>query len=1117
VTSTPHLQVRVQEVTIVRPDIIRVEVRDETMVRYPPITLGSPHAGAFDTDIQLANPHSVDGVDTLEWGRLMNQDKTIFKHYDRIPNNYLDVAAATVAGDYGLIGAHTVTAVGIRTEPLQHAGDENASFSSMQHFLWLKLDGDLSNGSYTIDFPAATGLDNYAFEYDDRETRCSSIQSTHVGHGAADPLKMAYMSALPFGVGFGPQSFDDFPTFYIINAVGGIVYAGDIVKSLDTTDYGATLDEGFTGGLYYVDTTIAVKTITGITKANPLVITCNGHGYSGGYTDRVTINGLGTHGSTLHNAVQTQGSTVSNYFIVGDVTANTFALYHQATRLTVTFSTALTAGNSFSCTLNGVAVGPIAFATSHALTMAAIATAIAAAKASTSCTVSGNTLIVRQTAASQYVTLASAAITGGSAVTTTLLNTASHYANIPETGFELFASSLDGTSVSDFTTTYYSAHGNELYTLYHSGRHGTHIYRLDYSDWTDGAPGYYRVYVPGLGVSDEWRIGNAVYYDVARNAYAGLYHQSSGRICDGRYGYTRPINYADGENGVRVDHCSMPAVVCQEFGYARNFSEGLPTLPGVQYGGPAMLAPWDTDEQCVGWAGGLHDAGDWDTDPGGHAVLIAQLIEQCVQDLTEDVRDWDFGGPKSSEEPTLDSSLYTSNTDVLPEAMHMAIWYFDTFRRTQRVDGRVVSGTLYGTTAGAGQLAVSHKLEPSCYATKHMRLCAADPPSNYDYSLAAGKIAWLLLKLGSELSNADITALGEVWKDSAILAFEWAEDIMASTAAFDAYFDAPLPGGINLRSNMGWSLADYQTWRDTVRLSTSVWMDKRDRAVGVMWALEPLNATYKTLTEAAEANSVELWSRYQYIHPDLEDFTDSTIRNTTFISASGGFYSAPAAYDAVNEAMGGFMWNHTPLTNGIGENDPLPVSRAYWTAQREEEGGVPTVGDVDLWIKRLIAAFHFPIGCNGLGRSFTNGIGYRGYGSGTLHQDGGSLGLLESPPGITHFGLGILPGGGGGLSLSTDSLVNYTAVRNLGAAAGGPFETAAEGYGPNKIVRPYNYAVPYHQYCYAISTHVNHMEYSFGTVIVPRMATAMQLAAMLGYTEQTHADPKIRARLKLAA
>jgi hypothetical protein len=90
-------------------------------------------------------------------------------------------------------------------------------------------------------------------------------------------------------------------------------------------------------------------------------------------------------------------------------------------------------------------------------------------------------------------------------------------------------------------------------------------------------------------------------------------------------------------------------------------------------------------------------------------------------------------------------------------------------------------------------------------------------------------------------------------------------------------------------------------------------------------------------------------------------------------------------------------------------------------------------------------------------------------------------------------------------------------VRNLGAAAGGPFETAAEGYGPNKIVRPYNYAVPYHQYCYAISTHVNHMEYSFGTVIVPRMATAMQLAAMLGYTEQTHADPKIRARLKLAA
>jgi hypothetical protein len=1112
-TSTPHLQVRVEEVTIVRPDIIRVEVRDETMVRYPPITLGSPHAGAYETDILLANPHSVDGVDTLEWGRLMNQDKTIFKHFDRIPNNFLDVAAATVAANYGLIGARTVTAVGVKTEPFQHAGDENASFSSMQHFLWLKLDGDLTAGSYTIDFPAGTGLDNYAFEYDDRETRCSSIQSTHVGHGAADPLKMAYMSALPFGVGFGPQSFDDFPTFHIINSVGGIVHTGDIVKSLDTTDYGSTLDNGFTGGLYYVDTTVAVKTITAITKANPLVITSNSHGYSGGYTERVTINGLGTHGSTLHNAVQ------GLYFVVGDVTTNTFALYQETSRLTVTFSTALTAGNSFSCTLNGVAVGPVAYATSHAATMTAIASAIAAAKANTSCTVSGNTLIVRQTAASQYVTLASAAITGGSAVTTTLSVTSIHYTNtVPtaDTGFNLFASSLNGSSLSDFTNTYYTTNGNELYTLYHSGRHGTHIYRLDYSDWTDGAPGYYRVYVPGLGVSDEWRIGNAVYYDVAKNAYAGLYHQCSGRICDGRFGYTRPINYADGENGVRVDHCSMPAVVANEFGYARAFSEGLPTSPGAQYGGPAMLSPWDTDEQCVGWAGGLHDAGDWDTDPCGHGYQIEQLLEQCLQDLTEDVRDWDFGGPKSSEEPALDSSLYTSNTDVLPEAMHMAIWYFDTFRRTQRVDGRVVSGTLYGTTAGSGTLAVSHPLEPSCYATKHMRLCAADPPSNYDYSLAAGKIAWLCLKLGSELSNADITAVGEAWKDSAILAFEWAEGIMASTAAFDAYFDAVAPGGINLRSNMGWSLANYQTWRDTVRLSTSTWMDKRDRASGVMWALEPLNLTYKALVEAAEANSVEVIARYQYVHPDLIDFTNRTIRDTTFISSGGGFYADPAGDDAVNEAMGGFMWNHTASVNGIGENDPRPISRGYWTAQREHDG-VPTTGDIDLWTKRLIAAFHFPLGCNGMGRSLTIGLGYRGYGTGTLHQDQSGLGLLEAPPGITHFGLGTLPGGGGGLSLSTDSPVNYTAVRTIAAAGGGPFETAAEGYGPNKLVRPYHYAVPYHQYIYAISTHINQMEYSFGTMIVPRMATAMQVAAQLGYTETTHADPKIRARLKLAA
>jgi hypothetical protein len=261
----------------------------------------------------------------------------------------------------------------------------------MQHYLWLKLSGDLAAGSHTIDFPAATGLDNYAFEYDDRTTRCSSIQASHVGHAAADPLKMAYMSALPFGVGFGPQTFSQ-TEFHVINSVGGIVYTGDIALSMEEDDYGTTVDNGWPTGLWVVDTTVPVKTVTGASIADPVVITSNGHGYTQGFTNRVTLNGVGATGTALSNSTQTWT------MIVGATTANTFAIYREVYRILLTFSTTLSAGNTYNGTINGVSIGPVAFATSHAATMNAIAAAIEAAKADTNAVVSGNTISVYQTA-----------------------------------------------------------------------------------------------------------------------------------------------------------------------------------------------------------------------------------------------------------------------------------------------------------------------------------------------------------------------------------------------------------------------------------------------------------------------------------------------------------------------------------------------------------------------------------------------------------------------------------------------------------------------------------------------------------------------------------------------
>ena len=89
--------------------------------------------------------------------------------------------------------------------------------------------------------------------------------------------------------------------------------------------------------------------------------------------------------------------------------------------------------------------------------------------------------------------------------------------------------------------------------------------------------GLYRIYIPGLGVSDAFRVDEAIWYKVARNAAAGEYHQRNGIALDGRFGYTRGVTFKDGVNDTKIYWSRLPTIFSSEWaviGQAVPSSEG---------------------------------------------------------------------------------------------------------------------------------------------------------------------------------------------------------------------------------------------------------------------------------------------------------------------------------------------------------------------------------------------------------------------------------------------------------------------------------------------------------------------------------------------------------------
>ena len=305
---------------------------------------------------------------------------------------------------------------------------------------------------------------------------------------------------------------------------------------------------------------------------------------------------------------------------------------------------------------------------------------------------------------------------------------------------------------------YLPGYSGLIYSTYLANRTATYVYGLDYSAWRPDEPGLYRIYIPGLGVSDTFRIDEAVWYAVARNAASGEYHQRNGIALDGRFGYKRGVTFKDGVNGTKIYWSRLPALFSSEWttiGHPIASKEG------------ANPKTWLTTKRAEGWFGGAMDAGDWDDSTYNHALAYYWLLDLGYEKLPPAARNINFGLPKSAE--VLDPSLY-GGTDSLPDPVHQAIWWLDAYRRLQRPDGAVGAGLGFDG-GGAGR-----RFEASSISRAQAFIYAPDPASNFTYALGAAKLAAIL-------KDAGFAALARVWTASAVAAWDWAERIHQSSLA----------------------------------------------------------------------------------------------------------------------------------------------------------------------------------------------------------------------------------------------------------------------------------------------------------------------------------------------
>jgi len=902
--------------------------------------------------------------------------------------DHIDRTAADLLSNWGTIGGLTVDAVYRKSMPYQQAQNLFEKQARMRHYLFLKLSGNLAQTTHSIDLSHIGLSATQEFIWNDKLARSQAIHTTQHGHRPSDVYKKGKLSIWVPGHG-SEEGAVNYSTYglvgankaHLINEAGTIVHTFDVMLRISPTDCEPSR--------------ITASNVRGVANGSISTITDNGSGAiritlnsavfpgtatpSGGNKllvtgDRVLIRKtLGQFGSTVPSALgQWQITKISEHvfdldgstFDGGTYTVNNYSILSHHPMSSVTNRVAIT-------NIDKTVVPCRVTAPGHGLQTGDTIRPEAIGFQNTWTPAGGGTREPR-------------AIDGAGR---TQFNTRTYLAvRIDDNIIAL--QDADGTDIDATDQPPWVGGGGFINKLNKMNGAGTYVYDLDYSGFT-GA-GLHRLYIPGLGVSDEMRFDDEVWNDAAAVHAAGDYHQRCSTV-DGRFGTTYPApTYYDGVDGVRKYRSNLPvAFSTQNLAIT---SEGAPT-------GQGGYSPWITTTR-IDVRGGHMDAADSDCFALHHMLGYYDYLE--VWEVCPAARNTNHNLPKASE---LIGGIWDASTDALGDLGQAGIWGIDFYRQAMGLDGATIGGQMASSQPEGGDVGQNF-WEPSWIHRGRHFTFAGDHASNY---IIAGTLA----KGSRVLTIAGMTAQALAYKNAAILMWDWAEAIRTSApnaaGARDTYYKTVL----GLQTGLGWSDGQYATAQNALDNTINV-RGFRSFAAGNLFRLTG-EVAYETAFIASFQSGANL---SQYIGRGMWEFSHGnpqTAPGQALVTGSegqwyNGLQSLWAYYKPVD-----YFGNFTPGVNAY-ENmqDNATVFANFggwgttifeyaWMLMHLHVRSFEINGVYDPFpLEILQGGMVHNLGANQAGVSLTEGIGVRPI-KAQLHNNRGAFGDGVRPRGVSTF------------------------------------------------------------------------------------------------------------------
>jgi hypothetical protein len=280
---------------------------------------------------------------------------------------------------------------------------------------------------------------------------------------------------------------------------------------------------------------------------------------------------------------------------------------------------------------------------------------------------------------------------------------------------------------------------HHLYKQYNLIQSGEKVWELDFTEF--GTPGEYQIYIPGIGYSWPFKIGNEAAVYSFYTHMRGLWHHRSGDPnLDSRYtGWEMPYSTSitwEGQFPPRLESFNNGELI-NENGVTWGQLNGEDVFFGV-------MEPSKTGKMFRDVKGGWRDAADIDRRPL-HNRITRGLCEQFLFDPTR----------------FTDGQLnFHTSGNGIPDILDEAEWGMEVWRRTQTEEGAVSAWIETDKHEGyytlfSGEMNYCSSL-PDCYS-----------------SLIFAQNAAMLARCYALIDNDIARRKHEVWYDAAVRAFNF--------------------------------------------------------------------------------------------------------------------------------------------------------------------------------------------------------------------------------------------------------------------------------------------------------------------------------------------------------